>query len=126
MKVALLLAFVTILTFATCALGADVPPVNATWVEGHWVTVEGQQVWLPGYWKAPSKPQVQQVQVVYVQQPTIIYVQQPAPQVIYVQQPQSTFMMGGYYGNGFHGGFRGSFTFGHFGNCHSNFAPRCR
>src|SRR5688572_219105 len=113
MKVALVLAFITILTFATCALGADVPPVNATWVEGHWVTVEGQQVWIKGYWKAPSNPQPQTTHVVYVQQPTVVYVQQPA-QVIYVQ-PQSTFMMGGYYGGGFHGGFRGSFTFGHFG-----------
>jgi hypothetical protein len=108
MKLTLTLAFIVILTFATCALGADVPPVNSTWVEGHWVTVEGQQVWLPGYWKAPSKPQVQQVQVVYVQQPTIIYVQQPAPRVIYVQQPQSTFMnfgfSSGFYGGGYYNG----------------------
>lgn len=112
MKLTLTLAFIAILTFATCALGADVPPVNSTWVEGHWVTVEGQQVWIKGYWKAPSNPQPQTTQVVYVQQqPTVIYVQQQ-PSVVYVQQP-STFMTFGYFGGFYHGGCYNRYSHGH-------------
>lgn len=123
MKVSLLVVFIVILSFATCALGSDVPVANSTWIEGHWVVVEGQQVWVAGYWRAPANSQIQETHVVYVQQPTVVYVQS-APQVIYVQQPQSTFMVNSYYGNGFYGGFHSSFTFGSFDHCHSNFAPR--
>lgn len=74
--------------------------VENVWVEGHWVTVENQAVWIKGYYKPVV--QRQQPQVVYVQQPVVVYVQQPAPQVVYVQQP-STFMNFGF-SSGFYGG----------------------
>ena len=109
MKVSLIITFIAILAFATVALGADVPPTNSTWVEGHWVTVEYQQVWITGYWAKPQKAPA----VVYVQQPQVIYVQQP--QVIYVQQPQYTFMT-----FGFSSGFYGNSCY----HGHGHFAPR--
>ncbi len=94
--------------------------VENVWVEGHWVTVEGQAVWIKGYYKPVV--QRQQPQVVYVQQPVVVYVQQPAQQVVYVQQPQSTFMnfgfSSGFYGGGYYNG--GS----HNGHSHSRISIR--
>lgn len=99
--------FCLIIALSAWALSAKVPPINSTWVEGHWVTVESQKVWVPGYWKDPNeKPEkqlesekdpVKENKVIYIQQPVVqetkvVYVQQPTQQVIYVQQPQSTFM----------------------------------
>lgn len=89
--------------FLTLAVGSaeSAETVENVWVQGHWVTVENQAVWIKGYYKPVV--QRQQPQVVYVQQPVVVYVQQPAPQVVYVQRPHSTFMNFGF-SSGFYGG----------------------
>lgn len=102
-RIILVIAFSIILALSTSLVeGAEYTTVENVWVEGHWVTVEGQTVWIKGYYKPVQTVQPKQPQVVYVQQPTVIYVQQPAPQVVYVQQP-STFMTFGF-SSGFYGG----------------------